>query len=121
MSIGPDPLGKMFPFGSGIAPVMAELVVPGWVRLPSPLEADLHRRFAAWRRERGTLALAVLHLRGYVSLDPEPRCALSLKADDDCSQNTRALPSGSRNIACVPLESSVGGRSKKTPLALSSS
>ncbi len=27
MSIGPDLLGKMFPFGSGIAPVIAELVV----------------------------------------------------------------------------------------------
>jgi hypothetical protein len=36
MSIGPDPLGKMFPFDSGIALVMAELVVSGWVRLPSP-------------------------------------------------------------------------------------
>ncbi len=27
MSINPDLLGKMFPFDSGIAPVMAELVV----------------------------------------------------------------------------------------------
>jgi hypothetical protein len=54
-------------------------------------------------------------------LNPEPLCAPSLKADDECSQSTRALPSGSRNIACVPLESSVGGRSKKTPLATSSS
>jgi hypothetical protein len=59
MSIGPDPLGKMFLVDSGIAPVMAELVVSGWVKLPSPLEADLHRRFATWRRARGTLALAV--------------------------------------------------------------
>jgi hypothetical protein len=64
MSIGPELLGKMFPFDSGIAPGMVELVVSGWVRLPPPLEADLHRRFAAWPGERGTLALAVLHLRG---------------------------------------------------------
>src|SRR5215203_1303148 len=38
-----------------------------------------------------------------------------------CSQSIKGLPSGSRNIACVPLGVCVGANSKSIPLATSSS
>ena len=59
-----------------------------------------------------------LRTAGYVAPNHDVR---SLEANDERSQSTRALPSGSRNIACLPLSDSVGGNSKKTPLATSSS
>src|ERR687893_654839 len=61
-----------------------------------------------------------LDRQGYASLLPNHDMP-SLKANDERSQSTRALPSGSRNIACVPWSDFVGGNSKETPLAPSSS
>ena len=70
----------------------------------------------------GTRAMGALALRlqSHVSRRPN-HDVRSLEANAERSQSTRALPSGSRNIACVPLSDSVGGNSKKTSLATSSS
>src|SRR5829696_7566370 len=65
----------------------------------------------------GALAL---RLQNYVSRRPN-HDVCSLEANDERSQSTRALPSGSRNIACVPLSDTVGPNSKETPLATRSS
>ena len=62
----------------------------------------------------------LLRLQNYVSRSPN-HDVRSLKANDERSQSTIALPSGSRNIAWVPLSDSVGRNSKKTPLARRSS
>ena len=53
----------------------------------------------------------LLRLQSYVSRRPNHDVP-SLKANDERSQSTMALPSGSRNIACVPLSDSVGRNSK---------
>src|SRR5215212_3756303 len=75
------------------------------------------------RPDGGTISVMGAHalrLQSYVSRCPN-HDVRSLKANDERSQSAMALLSGSRNIACVPLIDSVGGNSKKTPLATRSS
>ena len=67
-----------------------------------------------------TMGALALRLQNYVSRRPN-HDVCSLEANDERSQSTRALPSGSRNIACVPLSDAVSGNSKETPLATRSS